>query len=94
MNLGQSLIWLVHRNVNFMFEAAYTFGEQALASGTQAQQSFFLSPGIRGAIDLPLWLGVQVVPGVAVPIGVGPSSGERGMIAYLSFEHAVTRNPW
>ena len=94
MNLGQSLIWLVHRNVNFMFEAAYTFGEQMLPSGTLAQQSLFLSPGVRGAIDLPVWLGVQAVPGVAMPIGVGPSSGERGFIAYLSFEHAITKNPW
>jgi hypothetical protein len=94
MNLGQSLIWLVHSNVNLMFEAAYTFGELALPAGTQTQQSLFLSPGVRGAIDLPVWLGVQVVPGFAVPIGVGPSSGERGMIAYLSFEHAITRNPW
>lgn len=94
MNLGQSLIWLLHANVNLMFEAAYSFGEQTLATGTQSKQSLFLSPGIRGAVDLPVWLGVQVVGGVAAPIGVGPSSGERGAIAYLSFEHAVTKNPW
>ena len=94
MNLGQSLIWLAHSNVNLMLEAAYTLGEQALKAGAVTQQSLFISPGIRGAIDLPLWLGVQAVPGIAMPIGVGPSSGERGMIAYLSFEHAITRNPW
>ena len=31
--------------------------------------------------------GLQIVPGVAVPVGVGPSEGEYGVIGYLSFEH-------
>jgi hypothetical protein len=31
--------------------------------------------------------GLQVVPGVAVPFGVGSSAGERGLFLYLSFEH-------
>ena len=33
--------------------------------------------------------GLQIVPGVAFPIGAGPSSGDHGVILYLSFEH-----PW
>jgi hypothetical protein len=35
--------------------------------------------------------GLQIVPGVAFPIGVGPNSGERGIFLYLSFEHPFTR---
>ncbi len=33
---------------------------------------------------------LQIVPGFAVPIGVGPSSGDRGMFFYLSFEQPFT----
>ena len=51
--------------------------------------SFFLSPGVRFAIDLPS--GLQIVPGIAVPLGVGPSDGERGVFLYLSLEHAYRR---
>ncbi len=31
--------------------------------------------------------GLQIVSGVGVLIGVGPSRGEKGLIGYLSFEH-------
>lgn len=51
-----------------------------------------MSPGIRGALDLPF--GVQAVGGVAFPLGFGPSSGTRAVVGYLSFEHAVTKDPW
>jgi hypothetical protein len=30
---------------------------------------------------------LQIVPGLALPIGLGPIAGERGVFAYLSFEH-------
>jgi hypothetical protein len=33
--------------------------------------------------------GLQIVPGVSVPMGAGPSAGERGVIFYLSFEHPI-----
>ncbi len=93
MNLGQSLVWLAHPNVNLMLEAAYCVGEQATdAAGTVRTETLLLSPGVRGALDLPL--GIQAVGGVAFPFGFGPSSGSRGVIAYLSFEHAVTKHPW
>ena len=45
----------------------------------------FVSPGVRWSHDFDN--GLQIVPGVAVPIGVGPSSGEKGIFVYLSFEH-------
>jgi len=35
--------------------------------------------------------GLQIVPGVAMPIGIGPSAGETGVFLYLSFEHPFTR---
>ncbi|HZK78257.1 MAG TPA: hypothetical protein VFC35_05065 [Gemmatimonadaceae bacterium] len=44
-----------------------------------------ISPGVRAAFNFAS--GLQIVPGIAFPIGVGPSSGERGAFIYLSFEH-------
>jgi hypothetical protein len=44
-----------------------------------------ISPGIRWAYNFKS--GLQIVPGIAVPIGAGPSRNERGIILYLSFEH-------
>jgi hypothetical protein len=77
-NLGASLIWLVRPTFNVMFEAAWT--EQ-----TGGGQSLVLNPGIRWAHNFTS--GLQVVPGLALPIGIGPSRGERGAFLYLSFEH-------
>jgi hypothetical protein len=92
VNLGQGLVWLAHRNVNLMLEAAYSVSEIAASAGTVRTESFFVSPGVRGAIDFPF--GLQAVLGVALPYGFGPSSGDRAVIGYLSLEHPVTKNPW
>jgi hypothetical protein len=40
---------------------------------------------VRAAVNLAG--GLQVVPGVSVPIGLGPSRGERAVFFYLSLEH-------
>lgn len=92
VNLGQGVIWLAHPNVNLMLEAAYTATEIDTDAGTARSESFFVSPGLRGALNLPF--GLQVVGGVAVPLGFGPSAGSRGVLGYLSFEHAITKDPW
>ena len=89
-NLGQSVIWLAHPKFNVMLEGAWTQTDAVVGPG-QAEQNtaLLLAPGIRGAIDFPS--GLQVVPGVAFPIGLGTSRGERNLFVYLSFEHAFTR---
>jgi hypothetical protein len=51
--------------------------------------SWFLSPGVRGAFNCPG--GLQIVPGVAWPIGIGPSRGSSYLLVYLSFEHPFMR---
>jgi hypothetical protein len=91
--VGEALVWLAHPNLNVLVEAAYTVAERHLdAGGTAVDESFLLSPGLRGAIDAPF--GLQVVMGAALPFGFGPSRGERGLLLYLSFEHPVTKHPW
>jgi len=88
--LAQSIIWLARPKLNFMLEASWTRGQEVVGPGdTRAATELLISPGVRGAIDLPS--GLQIVPGLAFPIGVGPSRGERSVFLYLSFEHAFAK---
>lgn len=85
-NLGQSLIWQPSARVNWMLEAVWENRESVSASGrAESEESLFLSPGVRWAYNLPS--GLQIVPGIAIPIGFGPSDGETAIFLYLSFEH-------
>ena len=84
--IGQSLIWLAHPKFNVMLEGIWSRDESIVGPGDTAwERSFFIAPGMRAAFDLPS--GLQIVPGIAVPLGVGPSDGERGVFVYLSLEH-------
>lgn len=88
--LGQSLIWLAHPRFNVMLEYVHTRAQSVLSSHlTLRQSNTYLSPGIRWAYNFPS--GLQIVPGIAVPIGVGASRGEKAVFVYLSFEHPFTK---
>jgi hypothetical protein len=90
-NAGQSVIWLLRPNFNAMLELAWTHGEVAVAPGVRERETaLFVSPGLRGAVDFSS--GLQVVPGLAVPIGIGASRGERQIYFYLSLEHPFARD--
>ncbi|MBI4480013.1 MAG: transporter [Acidobacteria bacterium] len=90
-NLGQSFIWLAHSRLNVMLETAWT-GQGSVAGPDRSafSHSLFLSPGIRWAHNFSS--GLQIVPGVAFATGVGPSSGEKALLLYLSFEHPLGRS--
>jgi Putative MetA-pathway of phenol degradation len=87
-NYGLSFILLLSKNFNFMFEVAgnRTF-VKAVNTKTIISNSLFINPGMRYAINFKS--GLQIVPGVAVPIGIGSSKGLSGVYAYLSFEHPL-----
>ena len=86
VTLGQSVIWLVRPRLNLMLEAAWSRTQEVVGPGrTERGTELLLSPGLRGAIDLRS--GLQIVPGLAFPIGLGPSRGERSVFVYLSLEH-------
>ena len=88
--LGQSVVWLAHPKLNLLLEAVWTRTEDVIGPGrTGRSTELLLAPGVRGAIDFAS--GLQVVPGLAFPIGMGPSRGERGVFAYLSFEHSFAK---
>ena len=85
-NLGQSSIWLAHPRVNFLLETVWnSFQTVVRRNQTETSYSLIVNPGVRWAYNFKS--GLQIVPGVSVPIGVGPSKGQRGILFYLSFEH-------
>lgn len=87
--LGTSLIWLVSENFNLMCEAVWESPESVQVDGSKTREdTFFINPGVRYAINFES--GLQVVPGIAFPIGVGPSKNEYGVFVYLSFEHPLS----
>ncbi len=89
-NLGQSIIWLVKPRFNLMLETVWNRSESVAGPNLREHEnSWLLSPGVRWAYNFES--GLQIVPGVAVPIGLGPSRGDVSLFIYLSFEHPFGR---
>lgn len=87
-NAGQSLIWMIRNDLNAMLEAVWSYSQAVTAPGqTRGTHTFFVSPGIRYAFNSPA--GLQIVPGIAFPLGVGPSRDDHAVLVYLSFEHPM-----
>jgi hypothetical protein len=85
-NLGQSVVFHAAVELDLMLEFVWARSEAVAGPGsTAASTTALLNPGIRWAYDFAS--GLQIVPGVAFPIGVGPSRGQRSVLVYLSFEH-------
>jgi hypothetical protein len=85
---GQSFIWLARPRFNLLVETVWTRTTTDSDSGSQAHESAFVVPGIRWGYDFRN--GLQVIPGIGVPIGVGSSHGTRQLFLYLSLEHPFT----
>jgi hypothetical protein len=91
-NFGQSFVWLARPRFNVLLETVFNRSQYVTApKATQWTSDLLLSPGIRWAYNFKN--GLQIVPGIAVPVGVGPSSGEKGVFLYLSFEHPYRTLP-
>jgi chemotaxis signal transduction protein len=87
---SQGFVWLAHPKLNLLVESTFTRGQAVVGPGqVESEDAVFVSPGVRFALDFDS--GLQVVPGVAFPIGVGPSRGQRGLFVYLSLEHPFRR---
>lgn len=74
-NVGQSLIYAAAPRMHVMLEGTYTRADDA--------NLFVLSPGLRFAFNLES--GMQIVPGIAAPIGFGDDDS-KAILLYLSFE--------
>jgi hypothetical protein len=87
-NAGQSLIWLTGDNFNVMLEGVVSSMDTVAGPGlTERVRTAFINPGFRWAINCRS--GLQIVPGISFPIGVGASSRERAVFVYLSFEGSL-----
>jgi hypothetical protein len=87
-NYGASLVYLLSENFNFLVEAVGSSLETIEGDGLlRREESLFINPGMRFAVNFKS--GLQIVPGIAAPIGVGPSGGEYGVFVYLSLEHPL-----
>jgi hypothetical protein len=89
-NLGQSVVWLAHPRFNVLLETVFVRARVVVGPGTtERSDTFLLNPGIRWAWNFRS--GLQIVPGLSVPIGLGPSRGDNSLFLYLSFEHPFRR---
>ena len=85
-NLGQSFVWLVRPRFNALLETTWIRSQAVVSRNRVASfHDLLLSPGVRWAYNFRS--GLQIVPGIAIPVGLGPSAGEKGVFVYLSFEH-------
>ncbi len=88
VNYGASIIYFVDDHFNLMLEAVGSVNEGVTENGrTEREHSFLVNPGMRYAFDFDS--GLQIVPGLSFPVGIGPSAGEFGAFLYLSFEHPL-----
>jgi len=83
---GQSVVWLARPKFNVLVETLWTRTGAVIGDGHAAHSDgLVVSPGIRWAYDFRS--GLQIVPGAAFTIGVGPSRGRDAIFLYLSLEH-------
>ena len=85
-NAGQSFIWLATPTLNFMLETVFQTTRFVTAPNRSDQHAnWFVSPGLRKAFNFRS--GLQIVPGLAVPIEFGDDRHDPVVLVYLSFEH-------
>lgn len=83
---ANSIVWLAHPRFNVLVETVWSRND---TRGGGRDNSLVISPGIRWSYDRPGHL--QIVPGLAFPVSMR-GARERGVIAYLSFEHPFSRS--
>ena len=90
LNLGSSVIWSLHPRVNLLVEGIWLRDQEVVAAGrTRTGSAAWINPGVRWSFNGRQ--GLQVVPGIAYTIGVGPSRGDDALFLYLSVEHPFRR---
>jgi len=84
-NFGTSFIYLASDTLNLMTEFIHNSADTSNGDGTKSRsESYYISPGLRYAINTQ---SVQYVPGIALPIGIGPSESEDySVLLYFSIE--------
>ena len=84
-NAGLALVWLPFTWANALVELAWLSTETIVDAGSERASALVVNPGLRFAIDVPG--GLQIVPGVGVPIQAQDGHVDVMALGYLSFEH-------
>ncbi len=85
VNLGQSVVWLIHPKFNALVEGLWSRSSYQKQNGdTHSEEMYVINPGIRWAHDFDS--GLQIVPGISMPITIGDESSTQ-IFVYLSLEH-------
>jgi hypothetical protein len=88
LNYGTSLVWLTRETFNLMLEmVGYTAFSKETGIPTGINNYLILNPGFRYAINFDN--GLQIVPGLAIPVSLAPLDGNWGVFLYLSFEGLI-----
>jgi hypothetical protein len=88
--LGQSFVWFAKPRFNIFVEALFERSQEVTGSRlTKNEYSVLISPAIRWTHEFKN--GLSVSPGIAVPVGVGPSRGERNIFFYITFGHPIKK---
>jgi hypothetical protein len=88
--LGQSLVWFAKPKLNFLIEAVWERSKAVAGDNlTETENEAFVSPGVRWAHTFKN--GTILSPGVAFPLGIGPSRGDNQIFFQLSFEHRIRK---
>lgn len=88
VNGGAALVFLAAESVNLLVEGVYLSTANVLDDGSIGREhAWVVNPGIRFAVTFP-W-GLQIVPGLSVPVTMRATGVEVSALAYLSFEHTL-----
>jgi len=88
--VGQSFVWFARPKLNVLMEAVWERSRFTNREGfKEIDREVFISPGVRWAHVFHN--GLTIIPGVAVPIGVGSSRGDHRIFFYLAIEHPFKR---
>lgn len=86
-NFGTSVVYYWTEKFNLLCEFVMNGNEEVAGEGVKnSANTYYIVPGFRTAFQAGKDL--EIVPGIAAMLGVGPSAveHERGVYAYLSFE--------
>jgi hypothetical protein len=85
---GQSFVWFAKPKLNFLIETVWANSQEIVGKGVVKNgREFLVSPAVRWTYLLKG--GLSVSPSIAFPIGLGPSSGQNGVLFNIAFERSL-----
>jgi hypothetical protein len=88
LSAGVALVFLPFTWANALVELVYQSVQAVDAGGgTSRGGTFTINPGVRFALDFTF--GLQIVPGLSLPIATADGQTTTSVLLYLSFEHPV-----